>query len=444
MANYQIITDSGCDLPQSLLDTLGVKSVPLYVNFRGAEQPDSVDEGIKELYDGLRGGEKATTSAVNPDRWAAMIEPSLAEGKDAVVIVFSSGLSTTYQSAVIAGQELTEKYPDRKVYVVDSLCASLGQGLLVWYACRKRDEGMSAPELAKWLEENRLNLCHWFTVDDLMYLKRGGRVSAVTAMVGTMLSIKPVLHVDDEGHLINVAKVRSRKASIEALAAKEHYFEAKIEGEFPEMSFPTDKVLVLKQGAQVMFVKNDREKRFYNGMIGTITGIDDNGITIVPTDAETEIKVTSEAWQNCKYVLDEDTKEISEKVIGTFTQVPLRLAWAITIHKSQGLTFDKVVADIGRSFAPGQVYVALSRCTSLEGLILMNPIYSNAILSDRRVVEHAANNYDTELIMAVREIEKKNPMWQEEDDIRRLPYYLSEKFGSFENYEIDLSIYSDN
>ena len=220
MANYQIITDSGCDLPQSLLDTLGVKSVPLYVNFRGAEQPDSVDEGIKELYDGLRGGEKATTSAVNPDRWAAMIEPSLAEGKDAVVIVFSSGLSTTYQSAVIAGQELTEKYPDRKVYVVDSLCASLGQGLLVWYACRKRDEGMSAPELAKWLEENRRNLCHWFTVDDLMYLKRGGRVSAVTAVVGTMLSIKPVLHVDDEGHLINVSKARSRKASILALANK--------------------------------------------------------------------------------------------------------------------------------------------------------------------------------------------------------------------------------
>ena len=220
MANYQIITDSGCDLPQSLLDTLGVKSVPLYVNFRGAEQPDSVDEGIKELYDGLRGGEKATTSAVNPDRWAAMIEPSLAEGKDAVVIVFSSGLSTTYQSAVIAGQELTEKYPDRKVYVVDSLCASLGQGLLVWYACRKRDEGMSAPELAKWLEENRRNLCHWFTVDDLMYLKRGGRVSAVTAVVGTMLSIKPVLHVDDEGHLINVSKARGRKASIDALARK--------------------------------------------------------------------------------------------------------------------------------------------------------------------------------------------------------------------------------
>lgn len=220
MANYQIITDSGCDLAQSLLDTLDVKAVPLYVNFRGAEQPDSVDEGIKELYAGLRGGEAATTSAVNPDRWAAMIEPSLAEGEDAVVIAFSSGLSTTYQSAVIAGRELMEKYPDRKVHVVDSLCASLGQGLLVWYACKKRDEGLSAPELAQWLEEHKLNLCHWFTVDDLMYLKRGGRISAATAVLGTMLSIKPVLHMDDEGHLINVSKARGRKASIDALAKK--------------------------------------------------------------------------------------------------------------------------------------------------------------------------------------------------------------------------------
>ena len=113
-----------------------------------------------------------------------------------------------------------EKYPDRKVRVVDTLCASLGQGLLVWYACKKRDEGLSLEELTAWCEEHKLNLCHWFTVDDLMYLKRGGRVSAATALVGTMLQIKPVLHVDNEGHLINVSKVRGRKASIEALAKK--------------------------------------------------------------------------------------------------------------------------------------------------------------------------------------------------------------------------------
>lgn len=172
---------------------------------------------------------------------------------------------------------------------------------------------------------------------------------------------------------------------LEALDAKEHYFEAKIEGEFPEMSFPTDKVLVLKQGAQVMFVKNDREKRFYNGMIGTITGIDDGGITIVPTDADVEIKVTPDVWQNCKYVLDEETKEISEKVIGTFTQVPLRLAWAITIHKSQGLTFERAIINANQAFAAGQTYVALSRCKTFEGLILSDPIPAHAIITDYQV-----------------------------------------------------------
>jgi ATP-dependent exoDNAse (exonuclease V) alpha subunit len=195
----------------------------------------------------------------------------------------------------------------------------------------------------------------------------------------------------------------------------------------------------------VIFVKNDHTGRYYNGQIGTIVDLENDIIHVAVLNKNGDkitLDIERELWHNVKYA--KAGKQIKEHVLGTFTQFPVKLAWAITVHKSQGLTFNKVVADIGRSFAPGQVYVALSRCTSLEGLILMNPIYSNAILSDRRVVEHAANNYDTELIMAVREIEKKNPMWQEEDDIRRLPYYLSEKFGSFENYEIDLSIYSDN
>lgn len=220
MSHYKIITDSGCDLPQSMLAELGVPSVSLYVNFRGEDRPDSVDEGIRELYAGLRAGEAATTSAANPENWTAVIEPILAEGYDALVLAFSSGLSTTYQSAVIAAEDLAEKYPQRQIRVIDTLSASLGQGLLVWYACKKRDEGMSLDELAAWAEEKKYQLCHWFTVDDLMYLKRGGRVSAATALVGTMLQIKPVLHVDDEGHLINVAKSRGRKASIDALATK--------------------------------------------------------------------------------------------------------------------------------------------------------------------------------------------------------------------------------
>lgn len=220
MSEYKIITDSGCDLPREMLSRLGVQSVPLIVNFRGEALEDSVDEGIKEMYAGLRAGEAASTSAVNPDRWMALLEPALTAGQDVLAIAFSSGLSTTYQSAVIAANDLKEKYPDRKIFVVDGLSASLGQGLLVWYACKKKEEGLSVEELATWVEENKLHLCHWFTVDDLMYLKRGGRVSAATALVGTMLQIKPVLHVDNEGHLINVAKARGRKASIQALAQK--------------------------------------------------------------------------------------------------------------------------------------------------------------------------------------------------------------------------------
>lgn len=220
MSNFKIITDSGCDLPKAIADNLGLTVSPLFVNFRGATNPDSVDDGIQEMYAGLRAGEPASTSAINPQQWEDAMETVLADGLDVLVLTFSSGLSTTYQSAVIAASELAEKYPRQKIRVVDTLCASLGQGLLVWYACRKQQEGMELDALADWVTENRFRLCHWFTVDDLMYLKRGGRVSAATALVGTMLNIKPVLHVDDEGHLISKAKVRGRKASIEALAAK--------------------------------------------------------------------------------------------------------------------------------------------------------------------------------------------------------------------------------
>ena len=194
MANFKIITDSGCDLSAEMLQELQVNTVSLSVLFQGESRPDSVDAGVQEFYNGLRAGEVATTSAVNPDGWAAVMEPVLRAGQDALVLTFSSGLSTTYQSAVIAANELMEQYPQRKIYVVDTLCASLGQGLLVWYACRKRDEGMELEALRDWVEVNKLHLCHWFTVDDLMFLKRGGRVSAATAVVGTMLQIKPVLH----------------------------------------------------------------------------------------------------------------------------------------------------------------------------------------------------------------------------------------------------------
>ncbi len=218
--SYRIVTDTCCDFPQSMYEELNLSVVPLSVNFQGQTVSTYSEQWLQDLFAGLRTGESASTSAVNPTGWQAVIEPILQAGEDALVLAFSSGLSTTYQSAVIAATELMEAYPDRTVRVVDTLCASLGQGLLVYYACQKRDEGLSLDELTAWCEERKYNLCHWFTVDDLMYLKRGGRVSAATALVGTMLQIKPVLHVDDEGHLINVSKTRGRKASIEALAKK--------------------------------------------------------------------------------------------------------------------------------------------------------------------------------------------------------------------------------
>ena len=221
MSDYQIITDSCCDFTAQQYRDLGLKYVPLTLLYKG-EAHNSFTEAdeLHAFYDGIRAGEMPTTSAANPENWANAMEPSLAEGKDVLVLAFTSGLSATYQSAVIAAEELREKYPDRKIIVVDTLCAALGQGLLVWYACHKRDEGMSIEELAAWVEENKLKVCHEVTVDDLNHLKRGGRVSATTALVGTMLNIKPMIRVDDEGKLLNYGKCRGRKAAMEHIVKR--------------------------------------------------------------------------------------------------------------------------------------------------------------------------------------------------------------------------------
>ncbi len=217
---YRIVTDTCCDFPEQMYQELNLSVVPLTVHFKGESVSSYSEKWLKNMFDALRAGEKATTSAANPQDWTDVIEPVLQGGEDALVLAFSSGLSATYQSAVIAAQELAERYPERKIRVVDTRCASLGQGLLVYYACQKRDAGFSLDDLASWCENRKNNLCHWFTVDDLMYLKRGGRISAATAVVGTMLQIKPVLHMDDAGHLINMSKARGRKASIAAIAQK--------------------------------------------------------------------------------------------------------------------------------------------------------------------------------------------------------------------------------
>ena len=219
--SYKIITDSCCDFTDRMCAQLDVTLTPLVVTYNGESHSNFSEEtAIKAFYNELRSGVTATTSAVNPEGWAGLMEPVLEAGHDVLAICFSSGLSTTYQSAVIAAEDLREKYPDRKINVVDSLCAALGQGLLIWYACQKRDAGMSLEELTAWVEDNKLHLCHWVTVDDLSHLKRGGRISATSALVGTMLNIKPIIHVNDEGKLINVAKVRGRKTAISYLADK--------------------------------------------------------------------------------------------------------------------------------------------------------------------------------------------------------------------------------
>ena len=219
--SYQIITDSCCDLTEQQLQELNVACTNLTVMYNGESHRNfSEPSAVKAFYDEIRGGIMATTAAANPDDWAQVMTPALEAGKDVLVITFSGGMSTTYQSAVIASKDLMEEYPQRKIIVIDSLAAALGQGMLVYHACRKRDEGMGIQELAAWVEEAKLHLCHWVTVDDLSHLKRGGRISTTSAIVGSMLNIKPIIHVDNDGHLINTAKVRGRKVALEYLVKK--------------------------------------------------------------------------------------------------------------------------------------------------------------------------------------------------------------------------------
>ena len=223
MRDYVILTDSCCDLSAEMAAELGVEVLPLSLQMGDRTYRNYLDGreiGFHEFYERVRSGELATTSAVNVGEFEEKMREILKTGKDILSISFSSALSTTYQSAVIAAEDLKESHPDGKVLVVDSLCASLGQGLLVWYAAQERKKGRTIEEVRDWAEANKLSLCHQFTVDDLHFLKRGGRISATTAVVGSMLQIKPVLHVDDEGHLILMSKVRGRDASLKALVGK--------------------------------------------------------------------------------------------------------------------------------------------------------------------------------------------------------------------------------
>ena len=238
MANYKIVTDSCCDFTKQQYADFDLTYVPLTLLHKG-EALDSFTEpaDLKAFYDDLRAGE----------------------------------MPTTFQSAVIAADELREKYPERTINVVDTLCAALGQGLLVWYACQKRDAGATLEELTAWVEENRFHICHEVTVNDLNHLKRGGRVSATTALVGSMLNIKPMIHVSDEGKLVNYSKVRGRKAAMEQIIKM---FEQKGAGYDNETVFiahgdcPADAAELEK----LLRAKHPEVKNVLTGYVGGVIG----------------------------------------------------------------------------------------------------------------------------------------------------------------------------
>ena len=217
MRDFVILTDSSADLTSKMVQDLGIELVQLEVMIDGedSQMNDMID--TKEFYAKLRDKKGAKTSAVSIDRFLGIFDTPAKEGKDILYLGFSSGLSSTYSSGAVAARETMEKYPDCKVLTVDTLCASMGQGLIVYLAAKKKAEGADIEAVRDYVESIKMNLCHWFTVDDLFFLKRGGRVSAATAVVGSLLSIKPVLHVDNAGKLINVSKARGRKAAVDAL-----------------------------------------------------------------------------------------------------------------------------------------------------------------------------------------------------------------------------------
>lgn len=220
MRYYTIVTDSSCDLPASLAEKLGIRVVPLSVFVEGKQYYnylDGRDIAFEDFYQQMGQGKLVTTSAVNVEMFKTIMESELLTGHDVLYIGFSSGLSGTYNAGRMAAAELQEEYPNSTILTVDSLCASLGQGMLVYQAALQKAGGKSIEEVRDFCEETKLKICHWFTVDDLQQLKRGGRISGATALIGTMLNIKPVLHVDNEGKLISMSKARGRNGAIQAL-----------------------------------------------------------------------------------------------------------------------------------------------------------------------------------------------------------------------------------
>lgn len=232
MSDYVIVSDATLDLPASVIDEYGIKIIPMGVNVDEVEYshyPDERELTIEEFYQKLKSGAVSRTTQITPAIFMDYFEDILKQGLDILYIAFSSGLSGTYHTSQVVIRDLLEDYPDRKIYGIDSLCASIGEGLLVLNAAIQKRNGMKLEQLCEWVEANKRRSRHWFTVKDLFYLKRGGRISSIEAMVGTALKIRPILSTDAAGKLSVVSKIRGSRAELEFMLTR-------LEEECPDLS----------------------------------------------------------------------------------------------------------------------------------------------------------------------------------------------------------------
>ena len=270
MREFIITVNSTVDLPKEWLEERHVPVLPLKYTIDGETYTDMSGLTAKEFFQKLREGHMSVTSQINPEEAREMLEPFVKEGKDVLHLGFSSGLSGTCNSMRIAAEELAEDYPEAKIILIDTLCACLGEGLLLYYALKLKEEGKTIDEIAKWAEENKLHVCHNVTVDDLNHLHRGGRVSKTSAVLGTMVQIKPIIIMDDNGCLKVVGKERGRKKSLNKIvdmAAKQaEGYENEIimitHGDCPEDAEYVAKRVQEKMGIQNIYINN----------IGTVIG----------------------------------------------------------------------------------------------------------------------------------------------------------------------------
>ena len=268
MNEFVIVSDSTVDLPKEYLQSKQVPIISLSYIMDGVTYEEMDGLSHKEFFEKLRAGSLPTTSQINPEQAREALEPFAKEGKDILYIGFSSGLSGSYNSVRMAAEDLKEEYPDINIIAIDSLCACMGEGLLLYKALELKEHGMSMEEIAKWVEANKLHICHNVTVDDLNHLHRGGRISKTTAVVGSMIKIKPTIHMSDEGQLVVIGKERGRKKSLVSIVDR---MEKQMQG------YDNDIVMITNGDCieDAEFVKKQVEERFgiHNVMINGIGSV---------------------------------------------------------------------------------------------------------------------------------------------------------------------------